>query len=160
VRVLPIWQINPQTQRDISNMNNKVFVGNLPFTTTTEDLVVTLQDMGFTFHSAKVIMDRETGKSRGFAFVEFETPEAAVEAIKHLDSYILDGRTLIVAEARERNNRSSGGGGGEGGSGGGGGVGGSRNYHLNPQYGEGEEGGGRDRRGHRDRREMREGRYW
>ena len=139
-------------------MNNKVFVGNLPFTTTAEDLAATLQDMGFAFHSAKVIMDRETGKSRGFAFVEFETPEAAAEAIKHLDHYVLDGRALAAAEAKERSGRGGGGGDGNGG-GGGGGRGRSPGGGSNDGGGHGE-GGGHDRRGHRDRREMRAGRDW
>ena len=98
-------------------MKNKVFVGNLPWKTTTEDLVEFLREMGYAFRSAKVIEDRETGKSRGFAFVEFETPEGAEQAIENLDNHVLDGRTLLVAEAKERADRSSGGGSSGGGSG-------------------------------------------
>ena len=92
-------------------MKNKVFIGNLPWKTTTEDLVAVLQDMGYAFRSAKVIDEKETGKSRGFAFVEFETPEGAEQAIKNLNDYVLDGRTLLVAEAKERADRPGGAGG-------------------------------------------------
>jgi RNA-binding proteins (RRM domain) len=131
-------------------MNNKVFIGNLPWKTTTEDLVTVLQDMGYAFHSAKVIDEKETGKSRGFAFVEFEIPEGAEQAIKNLNDYVLDGRTLLVAEAKERANRPSGGAGGwnrNGGSGGGFRDAGRNSRSDGPHEG----GGGHDRRGHRSR---------
>ena len=90
-------------------MKNKVFIGNLSWTTTTENLVTVLQNMGYAFRSVKVIDEKETGKSRGFAFVEFETPEGAEQAIKNLNDYVLDGRTLQVAEAKERADRPGGG---------------------------------------------------
>jgi cold-inducible RNA-binding protein len=128
-------------------MKNKVFIGNLPWKTTTEDLVTLLQDMGYAFRSAKVIEDRETGKSRGFAFVEFETPEGAEQAIKNLNDYVIDGRTLLVAEAKERTERPGGGGNRGGGDGGG-----FRDAGQNSRsYGNPDVGGGHDRRGHRGR---------
>ena len=135
-------------------MKNKVFIGNLPWKTTTEDLVTVLQDMGYAFRSAKVIEEKDTGKSRGFAFVEFETPEGAVEAIKNLDNYVLDGRTLLVAEAKERADRPGGGGGSGGGNHNGGNGGGFRDAGRNSRSsGHSDVGsdGGHDRRGHRSR---------
>ena len=138
-------------------MNTKVYIGNLPWSTSTEDLSVMLRDLGYTFYSAKVISDRETGKSRGFAFVEFETPEAAAEAIKSLDNYVLDGRSLQASEARERPERSGGGGGGGGRNGSG--SGGGRGYGNGFRDG-GRGDGGHDRRGHRDRREPGENNKW
>ena len=132
-------------------MKNKVFIGNLPWKTTTEDLVAVLQDMGYAFRSAKVIDAKETGKSRGFAFVEVETPEGAEQAIKNLNEYVLDGRTLLVAEAKERADRS---GGARGGNRTGGNGGGFRDAGRNSRSdGQSCEGGGHERRGHRDRHE-------
>jgi RNA recognition motif-containing protein len=96
----------------------KVFVGNLPWKTTGADLDAVLDDMGFSHQGARVITDRETGKSRGFAFVEFDTPEAAAEAIRELDGHVLDGRPLRANEAEDRPRGGGGGGrdrrGGEG----------------------------------------------
>jgi RNA-binding proteins (RRM domain) len=120
---------------------NKMFLGNLPWDTTTDILVDLLRDEGFTFKSAKVIVDRETGRSRGFSFVEFETPEAAAEAIAALDGYVHDGRSLRAAEATERVER----GGGNGGRVNGGGF--ERMFGKN---------GGQDRGGH-DRSDDRRG---
>jgi RNA recognition motif-containing protein len=130
-------------------MKNKVFIGNLPWKTTTEDLVALLQDMGYAFRSARVIEDRETGKSRGFAFVEFETPEGAEQAIKNLNEYVMDGRPMLAAEAKERAERPGGGGGGNrAGDDGGGFRGDGRNSRSDaPPDG----GGGHDRRGRRGR---------
>jgi len=131
-------------------MKNKVFIGNLSWTTTTENLVTVLQNMGYAFRSVKVIDEKETGKSRGFAFVEFETPEGAEQAIKNLNDYVLDGRPLQVAEAKERADRPGGGAGGgnrNGGSGGGFRDAGRNSRSDSPPDG----GGGHDRRGHRSR---------
>jgi RNA recognition motif-containing protein len=86
-------------------MRNKLFIGNLPWHITTEFLVAFLQGRGYAFHSAKVVVDGETGRSRGFAFVSFETPEGATQAIADLNGHVLDGRSLLVAVARERNSR-------------------------------------------------------
>jgi RNA recognition motif-containing protein len=125
-------------------MKNKVFIGNLPWKTTTEDLVAFLREMAYAFRSAKVIEEKETGKSRGFAFVEFETPDGAEQAIKYLNEYVLDGRTLQVEEAKERADRPGGG----GGSGGGGrNEGGFRDAGRNSRSdGPSDGGAGHDRR--------------
>src|SRR5688572_29893661 len=104
-------------------MSRKLFVGNLPYTFTSEQLTETFQPYGNVV-SAKVITDRETGRSRGFAFVEMETDEAGQTAIRALDGAQLGGRALAVREAQERPPSPRGGGGGGGGRGGGGGYGG------------------------------------
>jgi len=116
-------------------MTKKLYVGNISFTTTNEDLAQAFGQHG-TVTSAQVIMDRETGRSRGFAFVEMsDGAEAAVAAMNGADFM---GRTLTVNEARPREERAGGGGGGgyRGGYGGGdrgdrgdrGGYGGGRRY--------------------------------
>jgi RNA recognition motif-containing protein len=74
--------------------------------------------------SCQVVMDRDTGRSRGFGCVELETKQAADAAIADIDGFDLDGRPLRISEARERTPRSGGGGGGGGGGGHGGGRGG------------------------------------
>jgi RNA recognition motif-containing protein len=78
--------------------------------------------------SAEVISDRETGRSRGFGFVEMETDEGLQAAIAALNGHEMNGRPLTVNEARERTPRPGGGGGGGGYGGGGGGGGGGRGY--------------------------------
>ena len=82
-------------------MTNKVFVGNLPWSIRTEALSTFLTELGFTYRSVKVIEDRETQRSRGFAFVEFETPEAAAEAIHELTGAVCEGRALFANEAKD-----------------------------------------------------------
>jgi cold-inducible RNA-binding protein len=103
-------------------MNNKLFVGNLSFNTTENDL----QD-AFSKHGSVVetnlITDRETGRARGFAFVTMGTPEEAQKAIDALNGASLDGRDLNVNIAKPREERSGGGGGGGRGYSGGGGGG-------------------------------------
>jgi RNA recognition motif-containing protein len=99
-------------------LSKRIYVGNLPFSTTDEDLEQLFAQHG-QVDSARVITDRETGRSRGFGFVEMDAG-AADEAIQALDGRDLDGRPLRVNEAREREQRG-GGGGGRGGGGGGGG---------------------------------------
>ena len=81
----------------------KLFVGNLSWTLKDDDLKDHFSQTG-TVTSAKVIMDRETGRSRGFGFVEYQMPEAANLAIETLDGTELGGRPLKVAKAQERNN--------------------------------------------------------
>jgi RNA recognition motif-containing protein len=102
-----------------------IYVGNLAFSTTSEDLQALFADHG-TVSRAQVTMDRETGRSRGFGFVEMS--DGAEAAIKALNGAQFQGRTLTVNEAKPREARPSGGGsrGGYGGGGGGGGGGGRR----------------------------------
>ncbi|HEX8551835.1 MAG TPA: RNA-binding protein [Abditibacteriaceae bacterium] len=114
-------------------MGKRLFVGSLPYTTMDEDLNQLFAQAG-TVDSAVVISDRDTGRSKGFGFVEMSTDEEAQKAISMFDGYDLSGRTLAVNEARPREERGGGGGGGYGGGGGsrgggggyGGGGGGSR----------------------------------
>ena len=106
-------------------MSKNLYVGNLPFGTTTDDLRDLFAQYG-NVKSAQVVMDRETGRSRGFGFVEMnDGAEAAIDALNGKD---FQGRSLAVNEARPREERPRGGGGGGGGGyrGGGGGGGGGR----------------------------------
>ena len=120
-------------------MGNRLFVGNLSFNTTEESLMAAFKEFGEVVE-ARLMTERETGRSRGFAFVEMATAEAATKAIEEMNGAVLDGRPLRVNEAEARPERGGGGGGGFRGGGGGGGRGGDR-------------GGGRggDRGGRRDR---------
>ncbi len=105
-------------------MAKKIYVGNLPWSTTSASLESLFSAHG-AVRSAEVIADRDTGRSRGFGFVEMETDEACEQAIQALNGQEVDGRAITVNEARERTPRSGGGGGGYGGGGGGrGGYGG------------------------------------
>ena len=108
-------------------MSTKLYVGNLAFQTTSEELQQLFAGAG-TVESASVVEDRMTGRSRGFAFVEMATKEEAAAAIEQLNGKELGGRALKVNEAKPRENRAGGGGGGRGGFGGSrGGFGGNRN---------------------------------
>jgi RNA recognition motif-containing protein len=98
----------------------KVYVGNLSYSANEDDLRQMFEEHG-TVVSAQVIMDRETGRSKGFAFVEFSNDQEAQAAISALDGKEIGGRVLKVNEARPREDRGGGGGGGRGGYGGGGG---------------------------------------
>jgi len=109
-------------------MSAKLYVGNLSFSTSNEDLHELFSQMG-TVESANVVEDRETGRSRGFGFVEMASTEEAEKAIQEFNGKEINGRSLTVNEAKPRENRagSGGGGGGRGGYGGGsGGRGGNR----------------------------------
>ena len=99
-------------------MSMKLYVGNLSFQTSSHELEELFASVG-TVESATVVEDRETGRSRGFGFVEMSTKEEAQAAITALDGKDVDGRNLKVNEAKPRENRSGGGGGGYGGGGGG-----------------------------------------
>ena len=106
-------------------MSMKLYVGNLAFQTTSEDLQELFAQAG-TVESASVVEDRETGRSRGFGFVEMATKEEGEAAISQFNGKEVNGRSLTVNEARpreDRGNRGGGGGGGRGGFGGGGGGG-------------------------------------
>ena len=110
---------------------NKLFVGNLSFNTTENDLQDTFAAHG-TVLEANLMMDRVSGRPRGFGFVTMSTPEEAQNAINALNGTSIDGRALTVNLARPREERSGGGGGGGGRreySGGSGGGGGGRNRY-------------------------------
>ncbi len=89
-------------------MNTKLFVGNLSFNTTENDLQDALAAHG-TVLEANLMTDRDTGRPRGFAFVTMSTPEEARAAIDALNGHALDGRNLTVNEARPKEERSGGG---------------------------------------------------
>jgi cold-inducible RNA-binding protein len=104
-------------------MTMKLFVGNLSFQTTSSDLEELFSQAG-AVESATLVTDRDTGRSRGFGFVEMASREEGENAIRQFNGAEVDGRNLTVNEARPREER--GGGGGGRGPGGGGGRGGSR----------------------------------
>ncbi len=97
----------------------KLFVGNLPFSTTEDELRSLFEAHG-EVASAAIVLDRETGRPRGFGFVEMPNDDEAANAIQALDGHELQGRAMKVNEAQPRAPRSFGGGGGGGGFGGGG----------------------------------------
>ena len=107
-------------------MSMKLYVGNLSFNTSSNDLERIFGEHG-TVESASVVEDRDTGRSRGFGFVEMSSKAEGQNAIGALNGTELDGRSLTVNEAKPRENRAGGGGGGRGGSGGGGGGRGGSN---------------------------------
>ena len=94
-------------------MSKKLYVGNLPFSTTDEELRTVFERHGGV-DSVNVITDRETGRSRGFAFVEMEDASAADDAMRALDGSDMGGRTLKVNEAKDRERGGGGGGYGRG----------------------------------------------
>ncbi len=98
-------------------MSKKLYVGNLAYKVTNNDLQELFSQFG-TVRDATVIMDRDTGSSKGFGFVEMEDNQAADEAIRNLNERVVEGRPLVVNEARPREDR----GGPRGGGGGGGGF--------------------------------------
>jgi cold-inducible RNA-binding protein len=104
-------------------MATKLYVGNLSFQTTSDELRDHFAQAG-NVESASVVEDRMTGRSRGFGFVEMATPEEAAAAIEQLNGKEFGGRNLTVNEARPRTDRGPGGGGGYGGGGNRGGYGG------------------------------------
>jgi RNA recognition motif-containing protein len=128
-------------------MGNKLYVGNLAYSVRDEDLQQAFAQFG-NVSSAKVMMDRDTGRSKGFGFVEMGTDAEAQSAISGMNGQALDGRALVVNEARPREERPGGfgGGGGGGRSGGGGGYGGGgggRSGGGGGGYGSGGGGGSR-----------------
>ena len=136
-------------------MATKLYVGNLSFQTTSDELRDHFAQAG-NVESASVVEDRMTGRSRGFGFVEMATAEEAAAAIEQLNGKEFGGRNLTVNEARPRTDRgpgggygggggNRGGGGGYGGGGGGGGYGGGRGRDKD-RGGRGGGGGGRNDR--------------
>nr|WP_297380850.1 RNA-binding protein [uncultured Roseateles sp.] len=128
-------------------MGNKLYVGNLAYSVRDESLQEAFSQFG-TVISAKVMMDRETGRSKGFGFVEMSTDDEAQSAINGMNGQALEGRAIVVNVARPREDRPGGGfgGGGGGGRGGFGGGGGSRGGYGGGGgggYGGGGGGGGR-----------------
>jgi RNA recognition motif-containing protein len=107
-------------------LSKKLYVGNLPFSATESDLRSLFQPHG-EVESVNVIMDRETGRARGFAFVEMQDASDAANAIRALDGADMGGRSLRVNEAQDK--RGGGGGGGGGRRDGGGGGGGRRDRY-------------------------------
>jgi RNA recognition motif-containing protein len=109
-------------------MGKKLYCGNLGYNVSSSDLDQLFAEFG-TVKSAEVINDRDTGRSKGFGFVEMQSDNEALAAINGMNGKEHDGRTLTVNEAKPREARSGGGGGGRsGGYGGGGGGGGGRRY--------------------------------
>jgi RNA recognition motif-containing protein len=125
-------------------MGSKLYVGNLSYNTTSSELEQLFGQHG-TVQSAEVISDRDTGRSKGFGFVQMASDQEAQAAIAALNGQEQDGRALTVNEAKPREDRprGGGGGGGRGGYGGGGGGGGGRGGYGGG--GGGRSGGGRDR---------------
>jgi RNA recognition motif-containing protein len=117
--------VTEETYLYLITLGMKLFVAGLPYDLDDAELEEIFEKFG-TIASAKVSMDRETGKSRGFGFVEMPNDEEAREAIEHLNDISLGKKPLVVKEADERGGSGGGGGGyrggGSGGSGGGGGY--------------------------------------
>ena len=129
-------------------MGNKLYVGNLPFSTTEDSLRDVFGQCG-TVTDVMIALDRQTGRSRGFGFVTFSTDEEANAAVQKFHGSDMDGRTIQVNEARPREERPQGGGGGgyRGGGGGGGQRGGGGGGYRGGGGGGHRGGGG----GYRDR---------
>ncbi|MCA9555872.1 MAG: RNA-binding protein [Myxococcales bacterium] len=133
-------------------MTKKLYVGNLPYTTTEDELFNVFGQDGRKVAEVAIINDRETGRPRGFGFVTMASDEDAAAAIEALDGYSMGGRTLRVNESQDRRRGGGGGGGGGGRSFGGdrggdrGGFGGDRGG-----FGDRDRGGGGGGYGDRDR---------
>jgi RNA recognition motif-containing protein len=129
-------------------MGNKLYVGNLPYSFRDSDMEQTFSQFG-TVTSAKVMMERDTGRSKGFGFVEMGSDAEAQAAIQGMNGQNMGGRDLVVNEARPMESRpprsgggfGGGGGGGYGGGAGGGGYGGGRREGGGGGYGGGGRGG-------------------
>jgi RNA recognition motif-containing protein len=138
-------------------MGTRLYVGNLSYNVTEPELREAFSEGGRNVVEVKIVMDRESGRPRGFAFVEMGSPEDATAVIDTLNGRAIQGRPINVSEARERTPRAGGGGGGGwgGGGGGGGGYGGGGGGGGRGGYGgggggrggRGGDGGGRGRRG-------------
>ncbi|MBA2405871.1 MAG: RNA-binding protein [Bdellovibrionales bacterium] len=124
-------------------MGSKIYVGNLPFSATNDSLNEMFAKFG-KVESAKIVMDRDTNRSKGFGFVEMSSADEAASAIEKLNGQDVGGRSLVVNEARPMEPRNGGFGGGGGGRGGDRGGGGGRSGGFG-----GGRGGGGDRGGDR-----------
>ena len=145
-------------------MGTRLYVGNLSYNVTEPELREAFGEDGRNVVEVKIVMDRESGRPRGFAFVEMGSAEDASAVIESLNGRSIQGRPINVSEARERTPRSGGGGGyggggggyggggGGGGYGGGGGGGGGRGGYGGGGGGGGRDGGGGGGRGGRGRR--------
>ncbi|MDP3824085.1 MAG: RNA-binding protein [Burkholderiales bacterium] len=122
-------------------MGNKLYVGNLSYNVRDEDLQQAFAQYG-SVSSAKVMMDRDTGRSKGFGFVEMGSDAEAQSAINGMNGQSLDGRAIVVNEARPREERPGGFGGGRPGGGGGGFGGGGGRSGGGGGFGGGGSGGG------------------
>jgi RNA recognition motif-containing protein len=122
-------------------MGNKLYVGNLAYSVRDDSLQAAFGQFG-TVTSAKVMMDRETGRSKGFGFVEMGSDAEAQAAINGMNGQALEGRPLVVNEARPREERPGGFGGGRSGGGGGGYGGGGGGGYGGGGGGGGRSGGG------------------
>jgi RNA recognition motif-containing protein len=122
-------------------VGNKLYVGNLAYSVRDESLHQAFSQFG-TVTSAKVMMDRDTGRSKGFGFVEMGSDAEAQSAINGMNGQALEGRAIVVNEARPREERPGGFGGGGGGRGGYGGGGGGGGGGGRSPYGSGGGGGG------------------
>jgi len=126
-------------------MGTRLYVGNLSYNVTEPELREAFGEGGRNVVEVKIVMDRESGRPRGFAFVEMGSSEDASAVIETLNGRTIQGRPINVSEARERTPRSGGGGGGYGGGGGGGyGGGGGGGGYGGGGGGRGGYGGGRD----------------
>jgi RNA recognition motif-containing protein len=128
--------LRPSSQKDLS-MSIKIYVGNLPYSVTDDTLQSNFAEFGGV-SSAKVMMDRETGRSKGFGFVEMASAEVAQAAISALHGMSVDGRSIVVNLARPREA-----GGGAGGAGGHNAGGYTASKRSDVGYGNGGYGGGR-----------------
>ena len=122
-------------------MGNKLYVGNLAYSVRDDSLLQAFSQFG-TVTSAKVMMDRDTGRSKGFGFVEMGSDAEAQSAVNGMNGQALEGRAVVVNEARPREERPGGYGGGGGGRSGGGGYGGGGGGYGGGGGGGGAGGGG------------------
>jgi cold-inducible RNA-binding protein len=125
----PRARFRPASEKDKA-VAKSLYVGGLPYTTTESAVRELFTEVG-EVSTVRLIMDRETGQSKGFAFVDMADDASAAEAITKFNGYQFGGRSLVVNEARPREERTGGGGGYRGGGGGGGygrDRGGSRDY--------------------------------
>jgi RNA recognition motif-containing protein len=138
----------PRDQTPRIDMGARIYVGNLPFTANEQDVRALFESNGRGVREVKIIEDRDTGRPRGFAFVEMNTDAEADGAIQELNGVAFGGRTLTVNLARDREG-GGGGGGGRGGGGGGYGGGGGGGGYGGGGGGRGGGGGGGGGRGGR-----------